>query len=389
MNITVVGLGYVGLANAAVLSRHHKVTALDINAERVLTVNSGHSTVNEPEMDHWLMNEPLNLWATNLPGEAYKNAEFVIVAVPTNYSETTGQFDTSIVWEVIDDALKYAPRATVVIRSTVPVGFTQTMQDLYPDNAILFIPEFLREGHALRDTLNPSRIIIGASHTEQTAIEIGMALDLFSGQGFTITGYAEAEAVKLFSNTYLAMRVAFFNELDTFAAQMRLDSRAVIEGVSTDPRIGSGYNNPSFGYGGYCLPKDTKQLQANYSQVPERLISAIVESNHVRKNFIAQDIVKRLDYDLDKTVGIYRLTMKSDSDNWRDSAIQQVIVRLRATGLNVIVYEPELAETTFNGLEVVHNIDEFTARSDLIVANRLNDEIARENVYSRDIFGRD
>ena len=385
MKITVVGLGYVGLANAALLSREHQVVALDTNAERVLAVNSGHSTVDDADMDEWLMNQPLNLWATVDPRYAYPGASYIVIAVPTSYDESTGQFDTSIVESVISDARRYAPSATIVIRSTVPVGFTADMAGCFPDTRFLFVPEFLREGHALLDTLNPSRIIIGAPSIEDD--QFGRLLDQHAGIGYTIMPWSEAEAVKLFSNTYLAMRVAFFNELDTFALAHGLDASTLIEGVSKDPRIGQGYNNPSFGYGGYCLPKDTKQLRANYDLVPQTLISAIIESNETRKKYIANDILDRSP----GVVGIYRLVMKAGSANWRDSAIIDVIGYLNDAGVEVLIYEPELTEDNFHGNKVIDHLNEFTSRCDLIVSNRIDPQIAHvwSKVYTRDIFGKD
>lgn len=393
MRITVVGLGYVGMANAAMLSKDHNVIALDIDKERVQAVIEGRSTVADPEMEGWLRHQHLALWATSQPVLAYPGADLILVAVPTNYDEESGCFDTSVVEQVIEEACVLNPTAAIAIRSTVPVGFTQTMQEKHPERAVMFVPEFLREGNALNDTLNPSRIIIGANHTDPTALDLGRALSTYSACGFSIIGHAEAEAVKLFSNTYLAMRVAFFNELDSFAIAHDLNSEQIIRGVSADPRIGTGYNNPSFGYGGYCLPKDTKQLKANFDLVPENLISAIIESNETRKDTIMSEIISSVPILAcqEPVIGIYRLTMKAGSDNWRESAVQGVMHRLINRGYKVVVYEPELAETDFAGAKVMENLDEFLTRSHLIVANRWDESLRDvvEKVYTRDIFQRD
>jgi UDPglucose 6-dehydrogenase len=391
MKITVVGLGYVGLANAAMLAREHEVIGLDIDFERVLSVNSAHAPFADSEMDNWLTSQPLKLWATDDEKVAYRGADYIVVAVPTNYSEATGCFDTSIVERVVEEACFVNPKATIVIRSTVPVGFTEQMI-ARTNRKILFVPEFLREGHALLDTLNPSRILIGAPGDATEDEEFGRFLDHYAGHGYSVMPNSVAEAVKLFSNTYLAMRVAFFNELDTFAIAHDLEPMLLNYGVTGDPRIGGGYNNPSFGYGGYCLPKDTKQLRANYSGIPQTLISAIITSNERRKDFIASDILARIPIKAceEPVVGIYRLTMKSGSDNTRDSAVQGVIDRLKSR-VTVLVYEPELDEATFNGVEVVANLDEFLARSHLVIANRYDESLdgVRRKVYTRDLFQRD
>jgi UDPglucose 6-dehydrogenase len=384
MKIAVVGLGYVGLANAAMLARDHEVVGLDRDPSRVHIVNMAHSPFEDAMLSTWLKEAPLHLLATCEPHRAYLGASYVIIAVPTNYDESTGCFDTSIVEQVVDDANRLSPSdAILVIRSTVPVGFTAEIQSRYTERTILFVPEFLREGRAFLDTLQPTRVIIGGMPDER----LGRMLTRESPHGWLSMNTTEAEAVKLFSNTYLAMRVAYFNELDTFASEHGLDTAAIINGVSKDPRIGPGYNNPSFGYGGYCLPKDTKQLRANYAQIPETLISAIVESNQTRKDFIVSDILRYRP----KTVGIYRLVMKTGSNNFRESAVLDIAQSLSDAGIQVIAYEPELVEDTLGTIKVVGNLHEFTVRSDLIVANRLDDQITRvrEKVYTRDIFNRD
>jgi len=388
MKLTVAGLGYVGMANAVLLSQHHDVTAFDVDAQRVRLVNQGRSPIADTEIEARLASGGLRLRATSDPVGAYSGAELVVVATPTNYDPETLYFDTSSVESVIDDVLAVAPRAIIVIKSTIPVGFTKRMQSLRPDARILFSPEFLREGHALYDNLHPSRIIV-ADPGPDAEVFAGLLVEGAEDADPPVmfTGSTEAEAIKLFSNTYLAMRVAYFNELDTYALQHGLDTRQIIRGVGLEPRIGTHYNNPSFGYGGYCLPKDTKQLLANYRDVPQVLIQAIVESNTTRKDFIATDILASGP----TTVGIYRLAMKSGSDNFRSSSVQGIMKRIKAKGVMVIVYEPMLSEETFFNSEVVRDLAEFTARSDVIVCNRAAPELSdvRAKLYTRDVFGRD
>ena len=388
MKIAVVGTGYVGLSNAVALARHNRVVALDIDPVRVAQVNRRESPVVDEELSQHLAHHELDLTATLRPDEAYADASFVVVATPTNYDPDTNRFDTSTVEQVTADALAHNPGVTVVVKSTVPVGYTNTLRERHPGASILFSPEFLREGRALHDNLHPSRIVIG-SDTEPgrlfAKLLVQAALD--DDVPVLFTGSTEAEAIKLFANTYLALRVAYFNELDTYAATHGLATRQIIEGVGLDPRIGSHYNNPSFGYGGYCLPKDTRQLQANYESVPQNLISAIVEANTTRKEFIAEEVLRRDP----KVVGIYRLTMKADSDNFRESAVQGVMKRIKARGVKVIVFEPGLTEKRFFGSKVVRDLAEFKARADVIVANRRTealDDVA-EKVYTRDLHGRD
>lgn len=388
MKIAVAGLGYVGMANAVLLAQHNTVVALDIDTERVRLVNEGHSTIVDPQISEYLADRPLDLHATTDPQEAYRDAEYVVVATPTNYDPDQNYFDTSSVDSVVDLVARICPSAMVVVKSTIPVGYTKTLRARHPGMDIVFSPEFLREGKALQDNLHPSRIIVGSDSPRAAAFArllLEGALD--DDVPVLLTGSTEAEAIKLFANTYLAMRVSFFNELDTYASQHGLATRQIIEGVGLDPRIGLHYNNPSFGYGGYCLPKDTRQLLANYQDVPQTLIQAIVDSNTVRKDFIAADIVGRNP----RRVGIYRLVMKAGSDNYRSSSIQGVMKRIKAKGIPVEVYEPTFEGDEFFRSPVTHDLTAFKADCDLIIANRMSPDLAdvAEKVYTRDLFGQD
>lgn len=394
MRIAVAGTGYVGLSNAVLLAQKNEVIALDIIPEKVEMINQRKSPLVDKELEEYLATKSLNLRATVDVEEALSQAELVIISTPTNYDEKKNYFDTSSVEDIIEKVLRINPDAFMVIKSTIPVGYTESISVRYNTKKIMFAPEFLREGRALYDNLYPSRIIVGTlkdnHETDEISVKFAEALKSCALKEDIPTLYmhsTEAEAVKLFANTYLALRVSYFNELDTYAELKELDAKQIIEGVCLDPRIGSHYNNPSFGYGGYCLPKDTRQLRANFEDVPNDIVTAIVAANHTRKDFIAEQVVNRNP----KVVGVYRLTMKANSDNFRQSSIQGVMKRIRSEGIQVVIYEPTLKEDEFMKYSIIHDLDEFKKMSDVIIANRMSEELldVSEKIYTRDVYRRD